>query len=96
MRKGDLVIADNPESGSSVLTRIYGIVLEISNGGRVTIELADGTVIKRQHNSIAVYVHPPSNWKELFERQEALFIHPRQPLLSQNSKTRNLQKNPPD
>ena len=66
MRKGDLVIADHPESESSILTRFYGIVLEISQTGNVIIELSDGSVIKRKSNSIAVYVHPPSNWQELF------------------------------
>ena len=74
MRKGYLVIADHPESESSILTRFYGIVLDISQAGRVIIELADGSVIERQTNSIAVYVHPPSNWQELFKRQEVRFI----------------------
>lgn len=96
MRKGDLVIADDPQSESSVMTRIYGIVLEISHRGTVLIELADGSVIKRQRNSIAVYVHPPENWQELFERQETLFIHARQPLIRHNSKKRNLPKEPSD
>ena len=86
MRKGDLVIADHPESESSILTRFYGIVLDISQAGRVIIELADGSVIERQTNSIAVYVHPPSNWQELFKRQEVLFNRARQPLMGRNSK----------
>ncbi len=58
MRKGNFVIADHPERKSRVLTRSYGIVLEIINRGGVIIELADGAVIKRQRNSVAVYVHP--------------------------------------
>ena len=86
MRKGDLVIADHPESESSILTRFYGIVLEIGQTGRVIIELADGSVIERQTNSIAVYVHPPSNWQELFKRQEVLFNRARQQLMGRNSK----------
>ena len=77
MRKGDLVIADHPESESSILTRFYGIITEISETGRVKIELADGTVITRQSNSVAVFIHPPSNWQELFELQEVLYTHPR-------------------
>lgn len=85
MRKGDLVIADHPESESSVLTRSYGVVLGITEKGNVLIELADGTVIKRTRNSVAVYVHPPSNWQELFERQEVLFLHPRHLMVNQNS-----------
>lgn len=84
MQKGDLVIADHPERQSSDLSRSYGIVLEITNRGRVVIELADGSVIKRQRNSVAVYVHPPSNWKELFRKQEVLFQRPRQSLMNRN------------
>ena len=86
MHKGDLVIADHPESESSILTRFYGIVLEIGQTGRVIIELADGSVIERQTNSIAVYVHPPSNWQELFKRQEVLFNRARRPIMGRNSK----------
>lgn len=93
MRKGDLVIADHPESESSILTRIYGIVVEISQTGSVVIELADGSMIERKRNSIAVYVHPPSNWRELFERQEVLFNRSRQPLMGRNSKKINAQDN---
>ena len=85
MRKGDLVIADHPESESSVLTRTYGVVLGITEQGNVLIELADGTVIKRKRNSVAVYVRPPSNWQELFEKQEVLFLHPRHILINQSS-----------
>ena len=77
MQKGDLVIADHPESESTVLTRFYGIVLETTETGSVKIELADGSVIKRKCNSVAVYLRPPSNWQELFKRQEILFCHPR-------------------
>jgi len=87
MQKGDLVIADNPERSSSILTRFYGIVREITATGNVKIELADGSVIKRQCNSVAVYIHPPSNWQELFERQEALFSHPRSPMFTPSSRT---------
>ena len=93
MRKGDLVIADHPESESSILTRIYGIVVEISQTGSVVIELADGSMIERKRNSIAVYVHPPSNWRELFERQEVLFNRSRQPLMGRNSKKINAHDN---
>ena len=93
MRKGDLVIADHPESESSILTRFYGIVVEISQTGSVVIELADGSMIERKRNSIAVYVHPPSNWRELFERQEVLFNRSRQPLMGRNSKKINAHDN---
>ena len=78
MHKGDMIIADHPESASSTLTRIYGIVLEVTKTGSVIIELADGSVIRRRSNSVAVYVQPPSNWQELFEQQEVLFSRSRQ------------------
>lgn len=78
MRKGDLVIADHPESNSSILTRSYGIVREITAEDSVKIELADGSVIKRQRNSVAVYTHPPSNWQELFKQQKTLYPQARQ------------------
>lgn len=86
MRKGDLVIADHPENESSVLTRFYGIVLKITKTGGVIIELADGSVIERRGNSVAVYVQPPSNWQDLFERQEVLFTHSRQPMMGRKSR----------
>ncbi|MEJ2057234.1 MAG: hypothetical protein P8X39_05285, partial [Desulfofustis sp.] len=82
MEKGDLVIADNPESESIELTRSYGIVIDITKRGSVLIKRADGSVITRQPNSIAIFVHPPSNWEELFERQEVLFHHSRQSLFT--------------
>ena len=78
MHKGDMIIADHPESASSILTRIDGIVLEVTKTGSVIIELADGSVIRRRSNSDAVYVQPPSNWQELFEQQEVLFSRSRQ------------------
>lgn len=88
MVKGDIVIADNPESSSTRLTRFYGIVLEITKTGSVFIELSDGSVITRQFNSIAVYKQPPSNWQELFEQQEIVYSHPKQTLFTLCSKTK--------
>jgi len=87
MHKGDIVITDNPESRSSKLTRFYGIVLEITKTGKVIIELADGSVIKRGHNSVAVYIKTPSNMQELYEQQEIVLSHPRQSLFTRRSKT---------
>lgn len=86
MIKGDIVIADNPESRSNSLTRIYGIVIEVTKKGSVLIELADGSIIKRQGNSVAVFVQPPSNWQELYEQQEVAFSHLRQSKFIRNSK----------
>ncbi len=63
MRKGDVVIADNPESSSSRLTRSFGTVLEITQAGSVLIELADGSVIKRQGNS------------DFFHHRQAMFAN---------------------
>ena len=86
MHKGDIVIADNPESRSSRLTRFYGIVLEITKTGSVIIELADGSVIKREGNSVAVYLQSPSNWQELYEQQEVVFSRSRKSLFTRRSK----------
>lgn len=86
MHKGDIVIADNPESRSSMLTRIYGTVLEITKTGSVIIELADGSVIKRGSNSVAVYIQSPSNWQELYEQQEVVFSRSRKSLFARRSK----------
>jgi hypothetical protein len=85
MRKGDVVIADNPESSSSRLTRSFGTVLEITQGGSVLIELADGSVIKRQGNSVAVYIQRPANWQELYTQQEIDFFHHRQAMFANSS-----------
>ena len=75
MVKGDIVIVDNPECRSNKLTRFYGIVLEVTRKGSVLTELADGSVINRQGNSVAVFVQPPSNWQELYEQREVAFSH---------------------
>jgi hypothetical protein len=88
MREGDLVIADDPEGGSGGLTRFYGIILEMTGGDSVLIQLSDGSVIRRQRNSVAVYVQPPSNWQDLFQRQEVLFENPKQALFSTTLKKR--------
>ena len=89
MQEGDLVIADDPESGSGVLSRIYGIILEMTGRDSVLIQLSDGTVIKRQRNSVAVYVQPPSNWKDLFTQQEKLFQSPKLAQFSTTLKKRS-------
>ena len=87
MDKGDRVIADHPESDSSTLTRSYGIVLKVSKSGKVLIRLADGTVIKRHGSSVAVYVQPPNNWQDLFDKQEVIFSHPKHSIPTSRQKT---------
>ncbi len=69
MHKGDIVIADHPDSTDSGLTRSYGIVHKVTKQGMVTIEMADGSRIERRINSIAVYIKPPANWQELYDRK---------------------------
>lgn len=73
MQEGDVVIADNPARRSRKFVRSYGIVKEIRKSGGVIIEMADGSLIKRQLSSIAVYIQPPSNWQELLKQQEIEF-----------------------
>jgi hypothetical protein len=69
MQKGDIVMADHPDSRSRQFVRSYGVVQEITKGGGVIIQMADGSLINQQFNSIAVYIQPPANWQELFEQQ---------------------------
>jgi len=69
MHKGDIVIAENPDSKSSMLIRSYGIVHEVTKAGSVIITMADGSMIKRQLSSVAVYTQPPPNWEKLYRKQ---------------------------
>lgn len=74
MQKGDSVMVNHPESRSKKSVRSYGIVHEIAEeGGGVIIEMADGSLINHQFNAIAVYIHPPANWDELFKQQKIVF-----------------------
>lgn len=70
MHKGDIVIADHPERKSRKVKRFYGVVREITPGGNILIELADGSMIKRASNSVAVYIQPPPNWKQLYKQKK--------------------------
>jgi hypothetical protein len=73
MQKGDMVMADHPDSRSRELIRSYGVVQEITKTGSVIIAMADGSLINRNFNSIAVYIQPPSNWLELYQQQKVRF-----------------------
>ena len=77
MQKGDIVIAEHPDSKSNKLIRSYGIVHEVTKTGSIIIAMADGSMIKRQFNSVAVYTKIPSNWQELYQ-QQVVFSQPRQ------------------
>ena len=72
MHRGDSVIADHPDSRSNKIIRSYGIVQKITKAG-VLIKMADGSFITRQVSSIAVFIQPPSNWKDLYEEQKIEF-----------------------
>jgi hypothetical protein len=89
MFKGDYVVAVHPDSRSNKLIRSYGIVQEITETG-VIIKMADGSLIKRQFNSIAVYVQPPSNWQDLYEEQEIEFFQSKHPMMSRGSYSKQL------
>jgi len=80
IHKGDIVIADHPDSRSNRLIRSYGIVQEFTEAGSVIIKMADGSMIERQFNSIAVYIQPPSNWQELYQ-QQVVFPPPKQQMI---------------
>jgi|GEM_PF-4495267 len=85
MVKGDIVIADHPDSKSNKLVRSYGVVQEITKAGNVLIEMADGSMIKRQFNSIAVYIQPPSNWQDLYH-QQVMSSRPKQRMMLRSTK----------
>ena len=87
MFKGDYVTAVHPDSRPNKLIRSYGIVQEITETG-VIIKMADGSQIKRQFNSIAVYIKPPSNWQDLYEEQQIEFLKSKHPMMSRGSYSR--------
>ncbi|WP_163339810.1 hypothetical protein [Desulfopila sp. IMCC35008] len=90
MKKGDSVIANHPESGSREFVRSYGIVQEMTKSGGVIIKLADGSLIKRQINSVAVYIQPPSNWFELFRQKQTVYPQPRKNMTTRRSTPQKL------
>lgn len=85
MHKGDTVIAEHPDSRTKKIIRSYGIVHDITKQGNVIIEMADGSLIKRRFNSIAVFIQPPSNWQELYKQQHVSFVQGKKPLASNGS-----------
>lgn len=86
MQKGDLVMTDHPDSRSRKFVRSYGIVQKITQENGVIIKMADGTLIKRRPNAIAVYIQPPDNWQELFERQIVVFSRQKPHILTPASR----------
>jgi hypothetical protein len=90
MQKGDNVMVNHPESHSREFVRSYGIIHEITKAGGVIIEMADGSLIKPHFSSVAVYVHPPENWDELFQQQQIIFSQPKPRMMSRTS---SLKKN---
>ena len=90
MHKGDIVIADHPDSTTSGLTRSYGVVHKVTRKGMVTIEMADGSRIERRINSIAVYVKPPANWQELYSRK-VITCQPKRRMLFGSANTKQRQ-----
>jgi hypothetical protein len=87
MHKGDIVIAENPDSKSSRLIRSYGIVHEVTKAGIVIIEMADGSMIRRHFCAVAVYTQPPPNWEDLF-KQQIVAAQPKQRWISGGSRSR--------
>lgn len=85
MKRGDSVMTDHPDSRSREFVRSYGIVHKITKAGGIIIKMADGSMIKREFNSVAVYTHPPSNWAELFKQQTIVFHQPKQQMMTRRS-----------
>lgn len=84
MYKGDSVIANHPDSMSNKLIRLYGIVQKITKAG-VVIKMADGSLILRPFNSVAVYIQPPANWQDLYEEQQIEFFRSKHPMIRRGS-----------
>lgn len=82
MQIGDFVMTDHPASTPREVVRTYGIVQKMSKKDGVTIEMADGSRIRRRFNAIAVYVQPPANWDELYEKQQIVLCKRKQPVIS--------------
>ena len=91
MEKGDMIMADHPDSRSKMFIRSFGIVQEITKAGDVIIEMADGSLIKRKFHSIAVYIQHPSNWQELL-KQQIVFSQPRNQMMAHGSYTKQRKK----
>lgn len=85
MQKGDNVMVNHPDSSSREFVRSYGIIHEITKADGVIIEMADGSLIKRHFSSVAVYVHLPANWDELFKQQQIVFSEPKQRIMARSS-----------
>jgi len=85
MQKGDMVMADHPDSRSRNLIRSFGIVQEFTKVDDVIIKMSDGSLIKRKSQSIAVYIQPPSNWQEMFKQQEIVFSQPKNKFMARSS-----------
>jgi hypothetical protein len=88
MKKGDIVMADHPDTRAREFVRSFGIVQEITKKGDVIIKMADGTLIKRKFQSIAVYIQPPSNWQELLSQQQVVFPQPKNKMMVRHSSKR--------
>ncbi len=84
-------MTDHPDSRSREFVRSYGIVHEITKAGGVIIQMADGSMIKREFNSVAVYTHPPSNWDELFKQQTIAFSQPNKQMMNRRSSQKKRQ-----
>jgi len=84
MKKGDMVMANHPDNSSRELVRSFGIVQDITKVGDVIIEMADGSLIKRKYQSIAVYIQPPANWQELLAQQQIVFSQPMNQMMARS------------
>lgn len=93
MQKGDMVMTDHPDSRSKKSIRSFGIVQEIPKLGDVIIEMADGSLIKRKFQSIAVYIQPPANWRELLAQQQVVSSQPMSKMMARGSYSKRQKNN---
>ena len=90
MQKGDMIMADHPDSRPRTSIRSFGIVQEITKAGDVIIKMANGSLIKRKFQSIAVYIQPPSNWRELLTQQQIVFSQSKNQMMVRASYSKQL------
>jgi len=74
MKSGDCCICryspgDEPED--DLHARHYGIIERLGSK-QASIQLSDGSEIRRAFGNIAVYLKLPVNWQELYQRQRVV------------------------
>ena len=67
------LIHDELGTKGGKFVRLYGVALGLTRCKRVRVLLADGRIVYRQPENIAVYETWPANWSELFQKGQVAF-----------------------